>query len=29
MERAGYRVSLTRMDDHWRARFGHHPMIQR
>ena len=27
MERAGYRVSITRMEDHWRARFGSHPMI--
>jgi hypothetical protein len=27
MERQGYRVSITRMEDHWRARFGSHPMI--
>ena len=27
MERIGYRVSLTRLDDHWRARFSTHPMI--
>src|SRR5688572_18987081 len=27
MERAGYRVSITPMEDHWRARFGSHPMI--
>jgi hypothetical protein len=27
MERAGYRVSITRMEDHWRARFGSHAMI--
>jgi hypothetical protein len=27
MERQGYRVSITRMDDHWRARFGRDPMI--
>jgi len=23
MVRLGYRVSLTRLDDHWRSRFGH------
>jgi hypothetical protein len=27
MERLGYRASLTRLDDHWRARFSTHPMI--
>jgi hypothetical protein len=27
MERLGFRASLTRLDDHWRARFSTHPMI--
>lgn len=27
MERLGFRASLSRIDDHWRARFSTHPMI--